>query len=316
MPDKINISYVCFDKGWHVVYNPRHEGTAVAFLQKTGIFQPSIYFMQKTHYQKELVITATQKKNGANNNKKDVMKIQSWLTLFSINNPGAGTATSIDGDFGPATEKAVVNFQNAKGLPRSGVVTPEAFAALCEPMQKAFETTITGTGLRQSVVNTAIHHTKLNPFELNIGGQSNMGPWVRAYMDNHEGTPWFWCMGFVQAIIDQAASQMGKNFKTLMPLTYSCDTVGTTGLQKKILTRFTAVRNDPSVVKPGDIFLLQKTPQDWIHTGIITAVSDDVFETVEGNTNAGGSSNGVAVLKRVRNYRNSKLDVFSIEPLV
>jgi peptidoglycan hydrolase-like protein with peptidoglycan-binding domain len=271
--------------------------------------------MQKSQYQNELVITASQKKNGANNNKKDVRKIQSWLTLYSMSNPVA-TATGMDGDFGLATEQAVINFQNAKGLPESGIVTQETFSVLCEPMQKAFETPVPGTGLRQLVVNTALQHTKFHPFELNIDGQSNMGPWVRAYMDNHEGTPWFWCMGFVQTMIDQAASQLGKNFKTLMPLTFSCDTVGTTGLQKGLLTRYTAVRNDPSIVQPGDIFLLQKTPNDWIHTGIVTAISGDVFETVEGNTNEGGSSNGVAVLKRVRNFRSSKLDIFSIEPLV
>src|SRR5512138_2282418 len=165
--------------------------------------------MQKTQYQKELIISATQKKNGDNNNKKDVMKIQSWLTLFSISNPGAGTATGIDGDFGSATEIAVVNFQKAKGLAQSGMVTQDTFSVLCEQMQKAFETQIPGTGLRQLVVNAALHHTKFHPFELTIKGESNMGPWVRAYMDNNEGTPWFWCMGFVQTIIDQAASQLG-----------------------------------------------------------------------------------------------------------
>ena len=272
--------------------------------------------MQKSHYKKELVIAATQKKNGGNNNKKDVMKIQSWLTLYSMANPNAGTGTGVDGDYGPATEKAVSNFQKLERLPESGVVTQETFSVLCETMEKAFETVIPGNGLRQLIVNTAIHHTKFKPFELSINAKSNMGPWVRAYMDNHEGTDWFWCMGFAQSILDQAASQLGKNFKTLMPLTYSCDTVGTTGLQKGLLIRHSVVRNNPALVKPGDFFLLQKTPHDWIHTGIITGVFDDVFETVEGNTNAGGSSNGIAVLKRVRNFRSSKLDVFSIEPLV
>ncbi|MGC3946351.1 MAG: peptidoglycan-binding domain-containing protein [Chryseolinea sp.] len=271
--------------------------------------------MQKNHYQKELIISATQERNGDHNNKKDVMKIQSWLTLFSINNPGAGTAVSIDGDFGSATEKAVVNFQIAKGSSQTGKVTQEVFSALCQPMQQAFETPISGTGLRELIVNAALHHTKFRPFELSINGQSNMGPWVRGYMDNNEGTSWFWCMGFVQAVVDQAASLLGKNFKTLMPLTYSCDSVGTTGLQKRLLTRFAAVRNDPSIVKPGDIFLLQKSPNDWVHTGIITAVMGDVFETVEGNTNTGGSTNGVAVLRRMRNFKASKLDVFSVEPL-
>lgn len=272
--------------------------------------------MQKTHYQKELTITATQKKNGVNNNKKDVMKIQSWLTLFSMINPTAGTATGVDGDFGSGTEQAVINFQKVKGLPQSGIVNQDVFSVLCEPMQKAFETTITGNNLRQLILNVAQNHIKNRPFELAVKEQTNCGPWVRAYMDGNEGTPWFWCMGFVQTVIDQAASIQGKNFKTLMPLTYSCDTVGTTGLQKGLLSRYTAVRNDPSIVKPGDIFLLQKTPHDWIHTGIITAVGNDTFETIEGNTNSGGSSNGIAALKRVRNFRLSKLDVFSIEPLV
>ncbi|MGF2412979.1 peptidoglycan-binding protein [Ferruginibacter sp.] len=272
--------------------------------------------MQKTQFQKELVINATQKKNGAANNKKDVMKIQSWLTLFSMANPLAATATGIDGDFGAATEQAVINFQKAKGIAQSGIVNQQTFNLMCEPMKNAFEGNVNGAGLRQLVVNAAANHVKSRPFELVVKEQSNSGPWVRAYMDANEGTPWFWCMGFVQAIIDQAASLLDKNFKTLMPLTYSCDTVGTTGLQQGLLQRYTAVRNNPASVKPGDIFLLQKTPHDWTHTGIITAIGIDTFETIEGNTNSGGSSNGNAVLKRIRNFRLSKLDVFSIEPLV
>ncbi len=272
--------------------------------------------MQKIHYQKELLLTATQKKNGANNTKKDVMKIQSWLTLFSLLNPVVGTATSVDGDFGFGTEKAVINFQKANGLPQSGIVNQETFAVMCAPMKNAFEGNLSGSNLRQLILSAAQQHLKNHPFELVIKEQSNCGPWVRAYMDANEGTPWFWCMGFVQVVIDQAASTQGKNFKTLMPLTYSCDTVGTTGLQKGLLHRYTAVRNNPSIVKPGDIFLLQKTPHDWVHTGIITSIGNDVFETAEGNTNGGGSSNGTAALKRVRNFRQSKLDVFSIEPLV
>lgn len=43
--------------------------------------------MQKTFYQKELLIKATQQRKGINNNKKDIEKIQSWLNLFAIQNP-------------------------------------------------------------------------------------------------------------------------------------------------------------------------------------------------------------------------------------
>lgn len=272
--------------------------------------------MQKTFYQKELLIKASQQKKGVNNNKKDVEKIQSWLNLFAMQNPSSGTATGIDGDFGPATEKAILNFQKFNALPQTGIVDQSLFDKLVSPLKKAFESPIAGNNLRELIINTAQNHLKSLPFELVINNQSNTGPWVRSYMDGHEGTEWFWCMGFVQAIIDQAASVQGKSFKSLMPLTYSCDTVGTTGLQKKILTRYQTARTNPALIKPGDIFLLQKTPNDWIHTGIVNKVNGDIIETIEGNTNSGGSHNGNAVMKKIRNFKQSKLDFFSIESLV
>jgi peptidoglycan hydrolase-like protein with peptidoglycan-binding domain len=271
--------------------------------------------MQKTSYKKELTLKGTQKRKGENN-KKDVEKIQSWLNLFAMQNPNTGTATGIDGDFGPATEAAVKNFQKSKSVSQTGIVDQTLFDSLTSPMKKAFDGNIAGNNLRELIVNTAKNHLQNHPSELVINSQSNSGPWVRAYMDGNEGTPWFWCMGFVQMIVDQAASLKGKNFKTLMPLTYSCDTVGTIGLQKKILTRFQIARNNPSIIKSGDIFLIQKTTNDWFHTGIVTAVHGDVIETIEGNTNSAGSPNGNAVMNRIRNYKQSKIDFFSIQSLV
>ncbi len=271
--------------------------------------------MKKDKYLKELTINETQKKHG-DNTKKDVMKIQSWLSLYAIQNPESGTVTGIDGDFGPATEKAVKNFQKATKSSQTGIVTPQLFEKLCEGMKDAFERPLQSITLRNAMVEAAENHLRNAPFELEIKGQSNSGPWVRAYMDGHDGSPWYWCMGFAQTILDQAASALGKDFRSLMPLTYSCDTVGTTGLSKGLLTRYQTVRNNPSVMKPGDFFLLQKSRYDWTHTGIIISVGNDVIETIEGNTNQAGSRNGIAVLKRTRNFRKSKLDVFSIEPLV
>ena len=272
--------------------------------------------MQKIHFQKELIISATQQRNGTTNNKKDVLEIQSWLTLFKLANPGSGTLTGIDGDFGPATEKAVMNFQKAKAKTQTGIVDQVLFSLLCLPLKKAFDTVPEGNGLRQRILNVAKTHTENFPHELTINKQSNSGPWVRSYMDGHEGKDLLWCMGFVQTIVDQAPSSLNKNFENLMPPTFSCDIVGKTGLDKELLTRFAKVRKDPSVVKPGDIFLFQKTSLDWIHTGIIISVGADIFETIEGNTNNDGSPNGNRACKRVRNFRTSKLDVFSIDPLV
>ena len=272
--------------------------------------------MQKTFYKKELLIKAPQQKNGTANNKKDIEKIQSWLNLFAMQNPSSGTATGIDGDFGPATEKAVLNFQKFNNLPQTGSIDQTQFDLLSLPLKKAFEDSITGNNLRELVLNVAKNHLKNHPFELVIYKQNNTGPWVRSYMDGNEGEKWFWCMGFVQSILDQAASIQGKNFKTLMPLTYSCDTVGTIGIQKKLLTRFQVARTNPALIKPGDVFLMQKSPNDWYHTGIVTAIQGDVIETIEGNTNSDGSHNGNAVMNRIRNFKQTKIDFFSIEPLV
>jgi peptidoglycan hydrolase-like protein with peptidoglycan-binding domain len=272
--------------------------------------------MKKDFYLKEIQISSTQKRGGTGNKRKDVEKIQSWLTLFSIANPEHATTTSIDGDFGSATERAVMNFQKAKNFAQSGIVDQNLFESLCDPMKIAFTESVKGNNLRQRIVNVAKQHAECMPYELVIHGKSNTGPWVRSYMDGHEGTEWFWCMGFAQAIIDQAASSFNKSIKDLMPLTYSCDTVGTTGLANGNLFRFEKVRKDPTLVKPGDIFLVQKTPFDWIHTGIIVSRNDEIFETIEGNSNNEGSNNGNRVCRRIRNFHKSKLDVFSVEGLV
>ncbi len=272
--------------------------------------------MRKRAYQKELVIKTTQKRGGTSNRKKEVMKIQSWLSLFSVWNTSVTTATGIDGDFGPATDRAVKNFQTALGLPVTGVVDQGVFDHLVKNLRDAFETPLQSNNLRDLMVEVAENHLKNHPLELEINGQSNSGPWVRSYMDGNDGSPWFWCMGFVQTVLDQASSHLNKNFTSLMPLSYSCDTVGNEGLRKGILTRFQKIRKNPSVIKKGDIFLNQKSTLDWTHTGVITDVIGDVIETIEGNTNFKGSRNGIAVLKRTRNIRKSKIDVFSIAPLV
>lgn len=272
--------------------------------------------MVKKQYLKEIELTARTISRTRRNNRQDVQKIQSWLNLYARIYPQAATATAVDGDFGPATELALRHFQQAEQLRETGAVNAEVYAQLCRPMTNAFETPLTGSSLRELVIAAATLHMNNHAFELTIRSQSNSGPWVRSYMDGHEGNDWFWCMGFVQMMVDQAASTLERDFRNLMPLTYSCDTVGSTGINKKLLYRSAAIRSDPSLVQPGDIFLLPKASRDWFHTGVVVAVRGDVFETIEGNTNEDGSHNGIGVYKRTRNFRRSRIDVFSIEPLV
>jgi len=271
--------------------------------------------MHKNKYLKELKISKTQKKGGSNS-RKEVAKIQSWLCLHAHMNSGTGTMTGIDGDFGPATQRAVKNFQKAKRISETGEVSQTVFDKLSAPMKNAYEYDTKKSTLRKTIVAVAEQHLKQNARELTINGQSNSGPWVRAYMDGHEGTPWFWCMGFVQAIIDQAFTIHGQSFKEMMPLTYSCDVVGMKGIEHGCLMRYLTVRTSPQDVKPGDIVLVRKTKYDWTHTAIVTEVHGSTFTTIEGNTNLAGSRNGLGVFKRIRNFRNSKLEIFSIKKWV
>lgn len=101
-----------------------------------------------------------------------------------------------------------------------------------------------------------------------------------------------------------------------MPPTYSCDTVGSFALTQKNLIRSAMLRSNPKVAKPGDIFLIQKSPFDWTHTGIVVKVGSETLETIEGNTNGEGSRNGNAVLRRVRNFMKAKIDIVSLDPLL
>ncbi|AUP79061.1 peptidoglycan-binding protein [Flavivirga eckloniae] len=269
--------------------------------------------MRKTFYKKELVISNTQKRRGNKNKRSDVIKIQSWLCLQEQLFPGIGTMTAIDGDFGPATEKCVKNFQKFININETGIVDQDLFSALSHPLKSAFEDVTAQATIRETILKVAENHLKNQPKELVIKGENNSGPWVKSYMDGHEGELWFWCMGFVQGIIDQALSLHDMKFTKIMPLTYSCDVVGMKGLEHDSLIRNSKIEQQPNLVKPGDILLIRRSWHDWTHTAIIIDVEDETFTTIEGNTNRSGSRNGDGVYKRVRNFQKSNLDVFSLE---
>jgi peptidoglycan hydrolase-like protein with peptidoglycan-binding domain len=123
---------------------------------------------------------------------KAARQMQEWLCLNDH-------AVAVDGDYGPATEAAVRAFQAAQGIGATGRVTRGTFEALTAPMGHAL--TVPGNlprDLNAAVVAIARRHLVVHPRE--VGGQ-NRGPWVRLYMDGHEGGAWPWCAGFVSFVI-------------------------------------------------------------------------------------------------------------------
>ncbi|MEM6642359.1 MAG: peptidoglycan-binding domain-containing protein [Bacteroidota bacterium] len=238
---------------------------------------------------------------------KDVQKVQEWINLWKRVDPLWKLSLVMDGDFGPVSASAVKSFQQHHGLAVDGIVGNITWRKLTEPMKNAY-TRIDGEGsLRKLVVAYARQHLAASPREFN----QNEGTWVRAYMDGNEGTKWPWCMGFAQMVVDQATFTLEQRFTDLLPASYSCDVVGSYGLNQGKLIENAALRKKS--IEEGDLFLNVRIPKaDWTHVGIITGVDGDWIETIEGNTNDEGSREGYEVCARRRNYKLKKIDVFKL----
>jgi len=250
---------------------------------------------------KELTFEGISRRGDKN---KKVRVIQEWLCLHGQN-------TGLDGDFGPATERALQRFQDEQALSVDGIVDEATFNALIAPMQQALSPIEQGTmTYPELVVAYAEQHLAEHPRE--IGGE-NRGPWIRLYMDGRDGPDWLWCAGFATFILKQAASTSGNT----MPLkpSFSCDILATNAQQKGTFVAERALdKSNPP--PPGSLFLnrSKNVPNDWVHTGLVTRFEDEVFETIEGNTNDDGSREGYEVCRRFRSY--TRRDFISIAPPV
>jgi hypothetical protein len=221
-----------------------------------------------------------------------VRAVQEWISLNGI-----GLVT--DGQFGPATEFAIKTFQKERGLAKSGIVGQSTFSELVAPMRQAVVGRAPEPTLGATVVAYAKQHLERQPRE--VGGQ-NRGPWVRLYMGGNEGEPWPWCAGFVCYVLKQAC----RAFGVPMPIraSFSCDSLAASAQEKgRFLPERTLDRTD---VRPGMLFLNPRTSADWTHVGIVVDVSSigqDVFLSIEGNTNDSGDREGYEVCRRIRSFR-------------
>jgi hypothetical protein len=221
-----------------------------------------------------------------------VKLVQEWLSLHD-------ERVAIDGDFGPATEAAVQAFQGRVSLPATGVVDQSTFSHLIAPMVKALQALpVAGRSLGELVVAYARQHLDQHPVE--VGGQ-NKGPWVRLYMDGHEGDAWPWCAGFACFCLKQACGSLGRNLPVAP--SFSVDELAASAKSKGCFV-------GREEIGPGGLFLVRSTPTDWTHTGIVVATDTELFRTIEGNTNDDGSREGYEVCARRRGYQ--KMDFIKI----
>jgi peptidoglycan hydrolase-like protein with peptidoglycan-binding domain len=224
------------------------------------------------------------------NSGKKVGLVQEWLCLHGI-------GLKVDQDFGPATDFAVRLFQKRRGLSETGVVEATTFEELVKPMKNALAP-IPGNErpLGRIMVSYARQHLREHPRE--IGGQ-NKGPWVRLYMKGNEGKQWPWCAGFVSFLLGQASTSLGVDppFQS----TFSCSIIAGSARRAGIFLEGTRSM-DRSLVTPGAVFLVRGGGTGWAHTGIVAQVKEEVFLSIEGNTNDEGSHEGYEVSSRIRSY--------------
>jgi hypothetical protein len=227
-----------------------------------------------------------------------VKLIQEWLCLHDI-------PVAIDGDFGPATEESVKNFQTREALPTNGVVDPDTFACLIRPMTAALAPiSPDDKSLGKMTVAYAKQHLEQHPRE--AGGQ-NRGPWVRLYMDGKEKEPW--CTGFAWFVLNQACEALNVPVPLKPKFPRWSDSLVDEAKKRGIFVAESDI-NSCGQIAPGSLFVLRKS-DGTNHTGIVVLAKSDKPVTIEGNAGPEDSDPSCEVCQRDnRGYARMDFIVF------
>ena len=196
---------------------------------------------------------------------------------------------SVDGGFGPQTERAVRAFQSqhldkhGRPLVVDGAVGPLTWWSLKHPRraisvdpviryERMPHTTYGGTTWGRKALKAAIGELKAEARE--IGG-NNKGKWVRKYLNDLAPEGSSWCAAFVSWCFAQSGAPM--------PFKYS---VGA----RDILTQFkkkgwVLPPSQGVEPQPGDLVVWWREKlAGWKgHIGLVHHVNDGILYTIEGN---------------------------------
>lgn len=276
--------------------------------------QPSNQLLVKKDYLEEIAPLKKDYKIGDKG--PEVVKIEEWLMLWQLNENFISDLIKIvpDKEFDKTTEKILKQVQLFVNLPATGVVDHTTWKALVSPMTRAFDVrAFTNKTLRQKMKYFATKHLQYRASELM---ENNIGPWVRAYMNNHDGTWAYWCQGFVCTILDQTFSTIGEYFNEYYADTWTVEIMREQAAAKKLLVSHQQLKNKAYLPQEGDMVLYISTKDGKAHhTEIIYQILDaengDML-TVGGNTNFSGSADGVGTFLIDRNFLDTKVEVIKL----
>ena len=232
-------------------------------------------------------------KEGQENPPESVLVVQRHLNAM-----GCGPVPE-DGHFDRSTTLAVKRFQmrftDADGAPLKvdGKVGPVTWAAMFGSHDETPSIAGTiGTGA------LAAARQELGVLEQPPG--SNRGPEVDGYLRavglNPAAGSFAWCQAFVYFCFGKAATAAGRSnpvVKTAGVLAHWNRAASQGG--RKILNADASA--NPALVVPGQIFIIDHGGGTG-HTGLVAGLRGGKLVTIEGNTNDGGSRDGVGVFER------------------
>ena len=243
----------------------------------------------------------------------DVLRIKEWLYLWQLNENYVDKVIDLNQNFDQSTEDVLKEVQKFMRIEPTGIVDAKTWENLTSPYKKAFSLKSYNKSLREKVKYFATKHVQYRSSEID---EDNLGPWVRAYMDGHDGGWAYWCQGFACTILDQTFSSIGERFDLFYANTWACETFREHARKKNLLLSKEDLLNKVYHPKVGDIVLyFEGVSQKVHHTEIVYEILDSekgTMLTIGGNTNFLGSRNGVGTFLVDRNYLLDNLEVVKL----
>ena len=271
------------------------------------------HLLVKTAYLKEIApLTKTYTKGDSG---PEIVKVKEWLMLWQLNQNYASVVLHIKGDrFDDDMQTVLENIQGFLNLDKTGIVDANTWTHMVAPMAEAFDlNSFNQTTLREKMKYYATKHLQFRASELE---EDNMGPWVRAYMDTHEGISYYWCAGFVSSILDQTFSSIGQRFDQYYPNSWLVEDFRDHAREKGLLVTHEALKTENYVPQTGDlvIFISDKDKRAH-HIEVLYEVLDTAkgnMLNIGGNTNFSGSRNGVGTFLVDRNFMDADVEIIKL----